>query len=330
MCSKAGFFVLLLENLDMRFCACLMFFIVVSCSSSSSTAIVTETEEINLSTIKETLSYMASDELKGRKAGEEGNRLAAEYLIEKLESYGVKPFFSGYRDTLSDFQTTWNIVGVLKGTDSKLKEEYIVLGAHYDHIGIRSSIGVERDSIANGANDNASGVAILTEVARQMSRQNLKRSVIIAYFTAEEDGLLGSKHLAEKLKREGINVAMMLNFEMLGVPMNREYRSYLTGYNKSNIAEVFQMKKPNLIGEFEGEAERFLFQRSDNYPFYLAFGVPSHTFSSFDFDNYDYYHHVKDEYKEMDLEHIKEFTKDIIPLVGELINAPLGLIKNKK
>ena len=328
MYIKAGFFVFLLQNLDMKFYVGVVFFIILSCSSNSS--VLNGTNEVDLNSIKETLFYLSSDELKGRKSGEVGNMLAAEFLINKMEDYQVKPLFTSFKDTLTNFSNTWNIVGLLPGTDEILKDEYVVLGAHYDHIGLRNQENVNEDIIANGANDNASGVAILTEITRYLSKNELKRSVIIAYFTAEEEGLLGSEHLAKKLKSEGFNVGLMLNLEMLGVSMDRGYMAYITGYDKSNLADIIHLKKPNLIGYFEGELERSLFERSDNYPFYLEFGTPSHTFCSFDFENYAYYHHVKDEYKEMDLKHIEAFTKDITPVVQELINAPLGLIKNNK
>lgn len=312
----------------MKFYVGVVFFIMLSCSSNST--VLNRTYEVDLNSIKETLSYLSSDELKGRKSGEAGNILASEFLIKKLEDYQVKPLFVSFKDTLTNFDNTWNIVGLLPGTDKILKDEYVVLGAHYDHIGLRNHENINEDIIANGANDNASGVAILTEIARYLSENEFKRSVIIAYFTAEEEGLLGSKHLAKRLKSEGYNVGLMLNFEMLGVSMNRSYKSYITGYDKSNLADIIQLKQPNLIGYFEGELERSLFERSDNYPFYLEFGIPSHTFCSFDFENYAYYHHVKDEFKEMDLKHIETFTKDISPMVQELINLPLGLIKNNK
>ncbi|SFI93753.1 Peptidase family M28 [Myroides guanonis] len=328
MYIKAGFFVFLLQNLDMKFYVGVVFFILLSCSSNST--VLNRTNEVDLNAIKETLFYLSSDELQGRKSGEAGNVLASEFLINKMEDYQVKPLFASFKDTLTNFPNTWNVVGLLPGTDKILKDEYIVLGAHYDHIGLKKQMNDNEDIIANGANDNASGVAILTEITRYLSKSELKRSVIIAYFTAEEDGLLGSEHLAEKLKSEGYNVGLMLNFEMLGVGMDRNYLAYLTGYDKSNLADIIHSKKINLIGYFEGESERSLFKRSDNYPFYLEFGTPSHTFSSFDFENYPYYHHVKDEYKEMDLKHIEAFTKDIAPVVQELINAPLGLIKNNK
>lgn len=296
----------------------------LSCSSSA--LLTKEDSQVDVRALKETLYYLSSDDLQGRKSGERGNVLAAGYLEDKLKSSNIEPLFETYRDTLDNFKTTWNVVGVIPAKDREVKE-YVVLGAHYDHIGLLHE--EDGDNIANGANDNASGVAILTALAEYLSEQALSRNVIVVFFTGEENGLLGAEHLAKRLKKNGCTVSLMLNFEMLGVPMDREYSAYLTGYSKSNVAEVIAERSPKLVGYFEGEAGRYLFQRSDNYPFYLEFNIPSHTFSSFDFENYAYYHHVKDEYGEMDLEHIEVFTKNILPVVKELINAPSGLIKNK-
>ena len=297
----------------------------LSCSSSA--VLTKEDTQVDVRALKETLYYLSSDDLQGRKSGERGNVLAAAYLEDKLKRSGIEPLFETYRDTLESFKGTWNIVGGIPAKNREVKE-YVVLGAHYDHIGML--YGEDGDSVANGANDNASGVAILAEIAASLSKHALSRNVIVAFFTAEENGLLGAEHLAKRLKKSGCTVSLMLNFEMLGVPMNREYSAYLTGYSTSNVAALIQEKKPSLIGSFEGESQRLLFQRSDNYPFYLEFNIPSHTFSSFDFENYAYYHHVKDEYGEMDFEHIETFTKNIIPVVEESINAPSGLIKNKQ
>ena len=119
-----------------------------------------------------------------------------------------------------------------------MKDEYILIGAHYDHIGI---IDPENgDNIANGANDNASGTISVLELARYFgTHKTNKRSLIFALFSAEEKGLLGSKHLAKKLKEEDLNLYTMLNFEMTGVPMNqKDYTVYITGYEMSNLAEV--------------------------------------------------------------------------------------------
>src|SRR5690606_13144731 len=123
---------------------------------------------------------------------------------------GIKPYFKTYRETVKiDSINAFNVVGFIEGNDPKLKNEVIVLGAHYDHIGQGQSIKryggklTDVDSIANGANDDASGVAAVLALANHFSiNKTNKRSIVFALFSGEEFGLLGSKHLAKRLKSE--------------------------------------------------------------------------------------------------------------------------------
>lgn len=115
--------------------ACAIVF--VGCGSSR---LSQSTEKVSQENIKESVYYLASDELEGRNTSTEGNRLAAKYLSDKLKDYGVKPFFSSYNDTLATIDDSWNVVGVIEGTDAELAKEYVVLGAHYDHIGLAKAI----------------------------------------------------------------------------------------------------------------------------------------------------------------------------------------------
>ena len=279
--------------------------------------------------MNEVVTYLASDELKGRDTGSEGIEKAAEFLEDEFEAYGIAPFFSSFRDTLSNTSTlAYNVVGVIEGSDPRLKGEYILIGAHFDHIGIVPP--KDGDEIANGANDNASGTSTVLELARYFGKQKAsKRSLIFAFFSAEEKGLLGSRHLATVLKDSGINLYTMLNFEMTGVPMQgKDYLLYLTGYEKSNLAEIANTYGgSDLIGFLPKAGEFNLFQRSDNYAFWEVFGVPSHTFSSFDFENYNYYHQPGDEATRMDYEHLSEVVRRMIPVIQGIADSPKDEIK---
>ncbi|MEC8832916.1 MAG: M28 family peptidase, partial [Bacteroidota bacterium] len=160
----------------------------------------------NSDRIGEMMNYLASNDLKGREAGSEGIEMAAKYIENYFRSYGLEPYFETYRDTLSNFKKpAFNIVGVIEGNHPQLKHEYILVGAHYDHIGtIKPENG---DYIANGANDNASGTTSVLEMARYFGVHKTNgRSIIFALFSAEEKGLLGSKHLAKKLKEQDLNL----------------------------------------------------------------------------------------------------------------------------
>ena len=269
-----------------------------------------------------TMNILASDELKGRDTGSEGIESAARFLEERLGHFGITPYFKTYRDTLSNIKdVAYNIVGVLEGTDPALRDEYIVIGAHYDHIGTVPM--KDGDGIANGANDNASGTTTVLELARYFGQRGAPgRSLIFAFFSAEERGLLGSKHLARVLHEEGLNLYTMLNFEMTGVPMSgRGYLTYLTGFDKSNLAAVCNAYGgADLVGFLPTAQEYSLFERSDNYAFYQEFGVPSHTFSTFDFENYAYYHQAGDEASRMDFEHMAYLINRMIPAIEGIAN----------
>ncbi len=300
----------------------LIFLLIFSCKSSMKTE--SKTITITNSELESIVSYLASDELQGRDTGSEGIETAATYLENKLKSYEVKPYFETYRDHFKmDSINAFNIVGVIEGNDPMLKNEYIIIGAHYDHIGISEKI-VANDSIANGANDNAAGTSSVLAMAKYFAaKKNNKRSLLFVFFSAEEKGLLGSKHLADKLKSENINLYTMVNMEMIGVPFkDRDYMAFVTGYDKSNMAnKMNEYLGSNVIGFSEISKKYNLFRQSDNYAFYKAFNLPCHTISSCDLSNYDYYHHVDDEADKLDYNHMANLINKIIPGIEKMSNT---------
>ena len=277
-----------------------------------------------------TLSYLTSDELEGRDSGSEGIEKAAVYLENLLKENGVKPYFKTYRDTLSNFdKPAFNIVGYIEGTDKKLKNEFVVIGAHYDHIGMLQN-GVNGDVIVNGANDNATGTTAVAEVAKYFAKfKNNKRSILFVFFSAEEKGLLGSKHLAAKLKEQKMDLYFMFNFEMIGVPMkDKGMDFYLTGFGKSNMATTMnEYAGEKLVGYLPIETKYMLFRASDNYPFFTEFNVPAQTVSTFDFENFQFYHQPDDEFELMDTKHMTNVISKTIPVLEQMINAPKKEIK---
>ena len=161
--------------------------------------------------LREHLYYFASDSLRGRMAGSEDAAKAAEYIIREYSRMGLKPYFD---DWYMPFETAGrlyrNVIAVLEGSDPALRDEYIVLGAHYDHVGVKDG------EIYNGADDNASGSSALIEIARELCerRSELRRSVIIAAFDAEELGLYGSNALAEV--HDISRIKLMMSVDMVG------------------------------------------------------------------------------------------------------------------
>ena len=131
------------------------------------------------------------------------------------------------------------------------------------------------------------------------------------------------------MKDQDLNLYTMLNFEMIGVPLNtKTYSVYITGYDNSNLAEVSnKYAKENLVGYLPTAKKYNLFQRSDNYPFHKQFGVPSHTYCTFDFTNFNHYHKVGDEVDLMDLDHMATLINKMIPIVEGISNASTKEIK---
>ncbi|MEP5253640.1 MAG: M28 family peptidase [Winogradskyella arenosi] len=302
--------------------------LVCACSSRKKKEVSTTEEllkpELTQQAIQTSMSYLASDELEGRATGTAGLEKAAVYIENYLKTNGIKPYFKTYRDSfkVKDIDG-YNIVGVIEGQDPVLKNEFVILGGHYDHIGKGKT--VEGDSIANGANDDASGTLAAMEFGRYFAKtKSNKRSILITLYDAEELGLLGSSHLATRLKDQGINAYTMLNFEMIGVPRAEgKTMAYMSGYDESNFAEKLNAyANAEVIGFFDKAKQMSLFRRSDNYPFYKALQIPAHAISTFDFTNFDYYHHVDDEADKMDYDHMLKFINTMIPALEGMINAP--------
>ena len=155
---------------------------------------------------------LAGDSLRGRKAGSEDAAKAAAYIVAQFEEIGIQPFYDEgwYQPFERSGKTYKNVIGVIPGNDPVLKDEYIIIGAHYDHLGVMN------DEIYNGADDNASGTATIIEMARILKGQQsqLKRSIIVAAFDAEEIGLWGSNHLAKQLDLS--KVRLMMSIDMVG------------------------------------------------------------------------------------------------------------------
>jgi Zn-dependent M28 family amino/carboxypeptidase len=305
---------------------------ILSTSNSVETTTSSQNSKIDFAkeeNVASTLKFLASDDNEGRDSGSKGIEKASIFLEKLMKENGIKPYFKTYRDTLSNFdKPAYNIVGYIEGNDAKLKKEYVIIGAHYDHIG--KIAAVNGDDIANGANDNASGSTAVTEVMKYFAKNKTnKRSLIFVFFSAEEKGLLGSKHLAKKLKAENLDLYFMFNFEMIGVPMQeKDFLLYITGFGKTNMAsKMNEYAGEKVIGYIPAETKYQLFRASDNYPFFTEFEVPAQTVSTFDFENFDFYHKPDDEFELMDPKHMTNVVNTMIPVLEIMMNQPTKEIK---
>ncbi|MBO7290829.1 MAG: M20/M25/M40 family metallo-hydrolase, partial [Bacteroidaceae bacterium] len=156
---------------------------------------------------------LASDSLQGREAGEDGGRKAAAYIVSLLKEWGVRPL--GDDGYLQPFVTgdceMNNILAVVPGKS----DGFVVVGAHYDHVGI--GLAVDGDSCYNGADDNASGVSAVLQIARAVKkmRRTPERSIIFAFWDGEEKGLLGSRYFVDNCSFLS-HVSAYMNFDMIG------------------------------------------------------------------------------------------------------------------
>lgn len=215
-------------------------------------------KEIGLATINRTtaesiIEFLASDELEGRESGFHGSYVTSKYLASQLKLIGVKPLYDSYFQdfeaysqdrykggrrfsVIPDSITKWkqgttrklkmrNVIGMIPGENT---DEYVIVGAHFDHLGLDSAL--DGDQIYNGADDNASGVSAVFQIARAFiaSGKTPKRNVIIAFWDGEERGLLGSRYFVDHcpfLKQ----IQGYLNFDMIGrnnKPENPPYVVY--------------------------------------------------------------------------------------------------------
>ena len=194
---------------------------------------------INRSSAEATINFLASDELQGREAGVHGSRVTSEYIVSLLQWMGVSPLadsyfqpFDAYRkerqkkgrlevhpDSIAKLKqevhqklTMRNVLGMIPGKNTK---EYVIVGAHFDHLGIDPVL--DGDQIYNGADDNASGVSAVLQIARAFlaSGQQPERNVIFAFWDGEEKGLLGSKYFVQTCPFLS-QIKGYLNFDMIG------------------------------------------------------------------------------------------------------------------
>ena len=285
-------------------------------------------QTVNEISVKKHLYTLANDSMQGRKAGSPGIEKAAKYIEQQFSKIGLKPFNgSSFRQAFKHINkrsekkeelTLFNVIGLLEGTT--LKEEFVIVSAHYDHLG-RKNIG-EGDLIFNGANDNASGVSAMIMLADYFKKTKInKRSILFIAFTAEEMGLVGSNHFGKTISAETIIAGV--NIEMIGKesPFGPK-TACLTGFNRSDFGKIIQ--KNLSFSEYKLYPDPYknyrLFFRSDNASL-ARLGVPAHTFSTSPMDKDLDYHKVSDEAETLDVKTITETIKAIATGIRSIISG---------
>jgi len=284
-------------------------------------------EAISLEETKTILFTLASDDMKGRDSKNGGYAKAAGFVEDYFQKHNIQPFYPAYRDSLmTDSLWSYNVVGSIGKYDPNKKT--VLIGAHLDHIGIKEQEG---DSIYNGANDNATGSTAVLQIARFLSQKKWKQNVVVALFADEEKGLKGAYHLAERMKKEQVDLAYMVNFEMLGITLTSGANQvYMTGYNLSDMADKMNAFSPNFVQFLPQAKEYNLFRRSDNYAFYEAFGVPAQTLSTFDFKNYGHYHKAGDEAEKMEVDNMNTVIGTAAYTIAKLLDEEVNIEMKEK
>jgi len=206
---------------------------------------------------------------------------------------------------------TYNVIGLVEGTDPALKNEYIICTAHYDHIGIGRP-DASGDSINNGARDNAIGVMSVMMAAENIADHPLKRPVLFVLFTGEEKGLLGSKWFVKNQAIPLKDMVFCLNTD--GGGYNDTTIATVIGERRINSLNIFEKAcSENGISAFEGTDDtQFLFNNSDNIIFSQK-GIPSVTFSvglrDMDAEIMKYYHQPSDEVESLNFDYILKYSK---------------------
>jgi Zn-dependent M28 family amino/carboxypeptidase len=242
--------------------------------------------------------FLASDELEGRRTGSEGNRQARQFILERFETVGLEPTgrsflqsfrFTNPRDSLS--YEGVNVIGMVRG--SECPERYIVVSAHYDHLGVRNG------QIYNGADDNASGTAALLALARYFVENPPSHSILFVAFDAEEMGLQGARHFIADPPVNLQNIDLNVNMDMISRnPADEIYAAGTYHYpflrehleraaEGSHLTLLFGHDRPDLPPGDDWTMS------SDHGPFHEA-GIP---FIYFGVEDHPGYHHPSDTFE---------------------------------
>ena len=216
------------------------------------------------------------------------------------------------KNTLKE-QKLKNVVGVIPGKSKK--NEYVVFGGHYDHLGIGKA-DKNKDSIFNGANDDASGTTAVMMLAKYFNKvKDNERTLVFVAFTAEEMGGFGSKYFSKQLNPD--KVMAMFNIEMIGTESKWGTNSaYITGFERSSMGKILQKNLSGSKFRFEPDPypKQNLFYRSDNATL-AELGVPAHTIATAKMDekpnNEPNYHKQSDEIETLDMVNMSEIIKSI-------------------
>ena len=326
---------------------------ITACASASqstpATIVITPDEAISESDVRRILSTLAADSMEGRQTGTRGANKAAAFIAAEMKSLGLKPggdsgtymqnvpFASvtstGQRPRLKLLDSIpaldavpevarrigYNIIGIMPGSDPSLKGEVVAFAAHYDHLGIGTA--VNGDSIYNGADDDASGVTTVLEIARALAKgPPPRRTIIFMATTGEEQGILGTQWYVAHPVFPLTQMVAEMEVEMAGRPDSLAGGSgklWMTGYDRSTMGSMLKTAGIPIVADPYPQF-RF-FERSDNIVFARK-GIPAHTLSSYNL--HQDYHKPSDDVSGINFPHLTAIARAAASAARLLADGP--------
>jgi len=276
-------------------------------------------QQIDVSDLKRHCTVLAADALEGREAGSRGGQAAAAYLVSEFRRLGLEPAGDGKDFRQSFGQNYSNVLARLPGSDDALRDECVVIGAHYDHVGYGNSSNSHGPlgQIHNGADDNASGVSVLLELAQALRvvPAPMRRTVVIAAWDAEEIGLLGSQHWVNQLGPRRKSVKLGVNIDMIG--RMQTDRVMVVGWRsaaglRSRLVE--QNGPANIAFQFEPQVQN----DSDHYSLYAGQIPVLH----FDTGKHPDYHRPSDDVDKLKWDDMVRLAQVVARLVRAAADDP--------
>ena len=332
-------------------CALLVLSVLAACRSaapsSSAPAPAVIGRPISEAEIARQLGALAHDSMEGRRTATPGELRAARFIASEMQRIGLRPAGgSGYlqrvaltaltgqngsvrlRLGLPDSSGTLptgeprqavNVLGAIPGSDPVLRDEVVIVGAHFDHLGVGRPVG--GDSVYNGADDDASGVVATLGIAGTlMEGPAPKRTILFAAFTGEEMGLLGTRWYIARPTYPIERTVANLQIEMIGRPdslAGGSGRAWLTGYERSTMGDILRAAGSPIVPD--PRPSQNFFMRSDNIAF-ARLGIPAHTLSSFNL--HQDYHRPSDEAGAADIPHMTAVIRAAAAMVRQLADGP--------
>ncbi|HEX7336210.1 MAG TPA: M28 family peptidase [Gemmatimonadales bacterium] len=273
--------------------------------------------------------FLSDDRLQGRMTGSPGADSAAAYLARRFSQVGLQPAAGGWfqsftvgrdapavRPAQAGALIGRNVVGILPGRDPVLRNQTVILGAHYDHLGLGGFGSLDQDStgtVHNGADDNASGAAALIQVAARLATSPPARTVVFIAFSGEELGLVGSAHYVKEPIYPLTGTLAMVNLDMIGRLRNGRLIVYGARSAKEFPALLDSL---NWYAGFDLKAQGDGYGPSDQSSFYAAKRPVLHLFT----DLHEDYHRTTDDWQKVNYDGLKRVADFTLGLVTALAN----------